>query len=90
MGIDCSSVKQIIHWGPPETIEAYIQESSRAGRDDQQACALLLVNKKDVLKKHLHSDIVMYCKNTKACRRSLLLNNFDPVDFRKDCMGYVM
>ena len=28
--------------GPPETIEAYIQESGRAGRDDKHACALLV------------------------------------------------
>ena len=45
MGVDCSNVQQIVHWGPPETIEAYIQESGRAGRDDKHACALLLVRK---------------------------------------------
>ena len=87
MGVDCSNVQQIVHWGPPETIEAYIQESGRAGRDDKHACALLLVSKKDSLKKYLHPDMVMYCKNTTVCRRSLLLKNIDPIDFTKDCMG---
>ena len=87
MGVDCSNVQQIIHWGPPETIEAYIQESGRAGRDDKHACALLLLSKKDSLKKYLHPDMVMYCKNTTVCRRYLLLKSFDPIDFTKDCMG---
>ena len=41
MGVDCSNVRQIIHWGPSDSIEAYIQESGRAGRDNSQACALL-------------------------------------------------
>ena len=72
MGVDCSNARQIIHWGPSDSIEAYIQESGRAGRDNNQACALLLV-KKDVLKKFLHADIVTYCTNNTICRRSLLL-----------------
>lgn len=87
MGVDCSNVKQIVHWGPSDSIEAYIQESGRAGRDNSQACALLLVKKKDLLKKFLHADVVTYCTNTTICRRSLLLKDFDPVDFRIDCRG---
>ena len=27
MGIDCKGVTQVIHFGPPQTIEAYMQES---------------------------------------------------------------
>ena len=33
MGVDCSDVRMIYHWGPPHTIEEYVQESGRAGRD---------------------------------------------------------
>ena len=54
----------IIHWGPPESIEAYIQESGRAGRDGKHACALLLVNDKDISKKFLQPNIVTHCKNS--------------------------
>ena len=45
MGINCHSVKQIIHFGPPDTIESYIQETGRAGRDGSQAQAILLKKK---------------------------------------------
>ena len=32
MGIDCKAVHNVVHWGPPEEIEAYVQEVGRGGR----------------------------------------------------------
>ena len=33
MGIDCLDVHEIIHFGPPDNVESYIQETGRAGRN---------------------------------------------------------
>ena len=37
MGVDFKSLDYIIHYGAPRSLEDYIQESSRAGRDHQQS-----------------------------------------------------
>ena len=41
MGVDCVSVHQIVLWGVASNVESYVQESGRAGRDGQVACATL-------------------------------------------------
>lgn len=33
MGMNFPNVKQILHWGPAEDIESYVQATGRAGRD---------------------------------------------------------
>ena len=41
MGVDCPNIRRIIHWGLPTTLEEYVQETGRSGRDSENAVAIL-------------------------------------------------
>ena len=47
MGIDKPDVRVVIHVDCPDSVEAYFQEAGRAGRDGQNAYAVLLYNDAD-------------------------------------------
>ena len=79
MGVDIPSIRQVIHIGPPHTIQAFYQETGRAGRDGRPSTAVLYYNNRDISKnKPGMQDLVRsYCRSEGVCLRVQLLQFFD-------------
>lgn len=84
IGIDAPDITRMIHWGPSHSIDAYVQESGRAGRDGSDALAVLHSERKDFNGCHGPSkSMKAYCKNAEVCRRQQLMDHFDSMEIIK-------
>lgn len=82
MGVDKSNIRTVIHRDCSPSIEAYLQESGRAGRDGQRSHAILLYGPEDAralerckkTEDRLRLSLLLeYARNTATCRREQLL-----------------
>ncbi len=93
MGIDKSNVRWVVHGDLPRSIEAYYQETGRAGRDGEDADTCLFYGPGDVAKIRYHIErtespeereqaernlrAVLRFVDSGVCRRMGLLNHFE-------------
>lgn len=85
MGVDCKNVTRVIHFGPSKSIESYMQESGRCGRNGEQSLALLLYN--SITVRATDADMKLYI-NTETCRRAQLLQHFQNAN-ASTCEGHL-
>ncbi len=79
MGVDKGDVRSVVHFDLPSTVEAYLQESGRAGRDRATSHAVLLADSSDLdgeradpLQLERYRQMIAYVQ-TSGCRREYLM-----------------
>jgi ATP-dependent DNA helicase RecQ len=86
MGIDKPDLRLVIHRDVPPSVESYLQETGRAGRDGLPANAILLWGPYDTWRlshiantadKQRLSAVLNYARDTSSCRRAALLHLLD-------------
>jgi ATP-dependent DNA helicase RecQ len=82
MGVDKADVRTVIHRDCAPSVEAYLQESGRAGRDGEQSKAILLWGPEDEsalarakkpADRNRLLELLRYARDTEKCRRHSLL-----------------
>ena len=79
MGVDIKGIWSVVYITPPYTIQAYFQETGRAGRDGQPATAVLHYNNCDIAKNKMGmlEAVRTFCRSQFECLRSILLTSLD-------------
>ena len=75
MGVDAANIRIVIHIRPPNSVESYIQEIGRAGRDGKPSTAFLYFNNSDLSSKNISESMVKFCRES-GCLRKFVLKYF--------------
>jgi superfamily II DNA helicase RecQ len=76
MGVDCKGHRLVVHYGPPNDVDDYVQENGRAGRGNSKSHAILVSYPRCTSGK-VSKAMKDYVKNTTVCRRKMLLQCFN-------------
>jgi len=102
MGIDKPDIRFVIHYNIPKSLEAYYQETGRAGRDDGEGKCIAFYTYKDIQKlekfmqgkpineqeigKQLLLETTAYAESS-VCRRRQLLHYFGEEYHQENCQN---
>ena len=75
MGINFKDMRYAIHYGPPRTMEDFVQEIGRAGRDGKSAVSALLYQGKQL--RTCDKSVQKYAKDGSCCLRNILMAEFE-------------
>lgn len=95
MGVDKRDIRTVIHYEAPPSIEAYLQEAGRGGRDGLPSSAILLVGwneeaslgrEADPGRRARREALLGYARSKSGCRREALLGLLG-AELRGPCSG---
>ena len=72
MGVDCPDIRQVLHYGPPNLVEEYVQETGRTGRDGLPSKAILIYK----TGKYVGKEMVDYGQNSFICKEKIIISKF--------------
>ncbi len=101
MGIDIPNVRVVIHWVQPESVEDYLQEFGRAGRDGKPSIALIFKEHEDTgVRRFMAQKTLEQASERGIDGKSAYTRKLDSIDeldrmirnrkmcFRKQIIGY--
>ncbi len=82
LGVDKKNIRTVVHYEAPSSVEAYLQEAGRAGRDGLPALAVLIAGPEEGKNSRENADAARearraafraYARGSGTCRRAALL-----------------
>lgn len=77
LGVNISDIDMIINWGAPRSVEEFMQEFGRAGRNGRSSMSVLYYHGIDISKTATDNKMRAYATSD-TCRRMILQEHFTP------------